>query len=152
MFSKDFIKGGSFFRFAENSHYLLGQKPFLCHFFLPNLISKANIFLDQFSGERSQTDNGAAGSVVASPNVLKGGATTTWITVDSTTPYTLTVKLYDIAGELILGRTVTGAPGTGTAQLNLSGLSSGLYLAVAELADSNGNFDGREVVRITFLK
>ncbi len=30
---------------------LFGQKPFLCHFFLPNLISKANIFLDQFLGK-----------------------------------------------------------------------------------------------------
>jgi hypothetical protein len=62
------------------------------------------------------------------------------------------VKLYDIAGELIQSRTVTGAPGTSAAQLNLAGLSSGLYFAVVELVDASGNFNGRQIVKITYLR
>jgi uncharacterized repeat protein (TIGR01451 family) len=87
-----------------------------------------------------------SGVVVASPNVLTNGQTTTTLTVNSTVSYTLTTNLYDVAGELI--RKAIPGPGSNQATLDVSGLSSGIYLAVTELKDANGGLASKQMTKI----
>ena len=49
---------------------------------------------------QSTNQSPADGKVVAKPNVLAKGVTSTRVEVSSTVPYTLTANLYDVAGEL----------------------------------------------------
>ncbi len=78
------------------------------------------------------------GNVYAAPNILKG-VTSTTVMVNSGTALTLTVSLYDTAGELVK-RPVTGAAGSNQVNLDASGLASGLYLVMVDLTDGNGHF------------
>ena len=98
-----------------------------------------------------QSDNSSAitGGVSAWPNILKGGTTTTKIIVNSVTPYTLTVSLYNVAGNLI--KTTQGASGTNQAVLDVRGVASGLYFVTVDLTDANGNKDGRQKTQIAIL-
>ncbi len=88
----------------------------------------------------------ANGGVYATPNILKG-VTSTTVRANSTTAMTLTVSLYDIAGELVK-RPVTGQAGSNEVNLDASGLSSGLYWVVVDLADANGNFIQQQTTKI----
>jgi uncharacterized repeat protein (TIGR01451 family) len=88
----------------------------------------------------------ADGVVVAIPNVLTSGQTTTILTVNSTTSYTLTANLYDVAGELI--RKATPGPGANQATLDFTGISSGIYMAVTELRDANGGLVSKQITKI----
>jgi len=87
------------------------------------------------------------GLVVVSPNVLTGGQTTTTLTVNLLGNYTLSVQLYDLAGELIPSK-VLALPGSGQATLDVTGLSSGLYLAVTDVKDANGGLVSRQTNKI----
>ncbi len=86
------------------------------------------------------------GNVYAAPNILKGVSSTT-VMVNSTTAMTLTVSLYDTAGELVK-RPVTGESGTNQVSLDASGLASGLYLAVVDLTDVNGHLIQKQTTKI----
>jgi len=88
----------------------------------------------------------ANGVVVASPNVLTNGQTTTTLTVNSSVSYTLMANLYDVAGELI--RKATPGPGTNQATLDVSGLSSGIYLVVTELRDATGGLASKQITKL----
>ena len=91
------------------------------------------------------------GNVVAGPNILEKGATTTNLVVQSTIPLTLTAHVYDVAGELI--RSQIGAPGANRLdQLDLSGLSSGLYFVVVEMTNSQGGSAGKQITKIVIRK
>jgi hypothetical protein len=90
------------------------------------------------------------GNVYAAPNILKGVGSTT-VMANSTTPLTLTVSLYDVTGELVK-RPVTGAIGSNQVTLDASGLASGLYLAVVDLADGNGHFIQQQTTKIVVLR
>jgi fimbrial isopeptide formation D2 family protein len=101
-----------------------------------------------------QSDNSPVtnGNVWAQPNILKGGVTTTSIQVNSTNSYTLTVRLYDIAGELMARKTVVGPSGANQATLDVSGLASGLYFAVVDLFDASGNFNGHQTTQLVIQR
>jgi hypothetical protein len=89
------------------------------------------------------------GTVYAAPNILKG-TTTTKIEVNPTsvnTNMTLTVSVYDTAGELVK-KAVVGAVGANEVNLDASGLASGLYLVVVNLNDINGNFIQKQTTKI----
>ena len=89
------------------------------------------------------------GTVFAAPNILKG-VNTTIIEVNPTsanTNMTLTMSLYDVAGELVK-KPVTGQTGMNEVDLNASGLASGLYLVVVDLRDINGKFIQRQTTKI----
>src|SRR5581483_1760246 len=86
------------------------------------------------------------GTVYAQPNVVKG-ATSTLVKINATGSYTLTVHLYDTAGELVKAP-VTGQAGSKNVPLDLSGLASGLYFAVVDLTDLNGHFVQKQVTQL----
>lgn len=61
--------------------------------------------------------------------------------------WTLSVKVYDVAGELV-GK-AQHTPGTDYATWDTSTRASGLYLAVVEAKDTNGNNMGRQILKLT---
>ncbi len=93
---------------------------------------------------------GASGTVLAEPNVLVTGLTsTTFNATGITNAWTLNVKIYTIAGELITS--ITGAPGTASAPWNASGMASGIYIAVATVQDVNGGTLGVRTMKVLIL-
>jgi len=99
----------------------------------------------------SQNQSLTNGNVIAEPNILKGGRTTTTLVVESNTPFTLVVQLYDVAGEK-LGAPQPGKTGSNRAEVSLSGLSSGLYFAVVNLINAEGGSAGKQTARIVLLR
>ena len=87
------------------------------------------------------------GNVFAGPNIIKGNSNFTWVQVHSDTNYTLTARLYDTAGELVIAA-VTGSAGANKVQLNLAGVASGLYFVVVDLTNSQGGSAGHQVTQI----
>ncbi len=83
--------------------------------------------------------------VAAAPNELTAAQPTALFQAASGS--TVEVRIYDIAGELV--DHIQGATGTGNASWNSSGMASGLYLAVVEVMDSNGNNLGRQVLNLS---
>ncbi len=93
----------------------------------------------------------AGGNVFAYPNILKGGATSVTVQINSSLSLTLTASVYDVAGELVK-RPVVSPAGTGTAPVDVSGLASGLYFIVVDLTDTNGHFIQKQVTEIVIRK
>jgi hypothetical protein len=91
-----------------------------------------------------------AGTVTAWPNVLKGSSLTTTFNSNSSLSLTLEVSIYTVAGELVTK--IVGQPGTNQATWNASGLASGVYLAVVDLDNSNGNSMGRQTLKVALIK
>ncbi len=93
-----------------------------------------------------------AGTVTAGPNVLKAsnGILTTTFRTDSSQSLTLEVSIYTVAGELVTK--VVGQAGTDQATWNASGVASGLYLAVVDLTNPNGNSLGRQILKVLILR
>ena len=89
----------------------------------------------------------AGGNVFAYPNILKGGTMSVTVRINSSLSLTLTASVYDVAGELVK-RPVTGQVGIGTASVDVSGLASGLYFIVVDLADTNGHLIQKQVTQI----
>ena len=87
------------------------------------------------------------GTVFAGPNILNGGASGTTIFSNSSLSLTLTAAVYDVAGELVK-KPVTGPAGANAVPVDVTGLASGLYLVVVDLADSNGSLIHRQVTQI----
>ena len=99
---------------------------------------------------QSSNDPLSTGTVYARPNILKDGVTTTTIMVNSSIPFTLTARLYDVAGELLWAR--TGPAGTNQVDLDLSSLASGLYFAVTDLTGAQGGLAGKQTTQIILQK
>ena len=91
-------------------------------------------------------NSGANGLVQVGPNILTGGATGTTVWINSPLNLTLTIHMYDVAGELI--RTTQGAAGSNQAALDASGLASGLYLVVTDLSDANDRFIQKQISKL----
>nr|HVZ81211.1 hypothetical protein [bacterium] len=89
----------------------------------------------------------ADGKVYAAPNVLTNGTVQTTIQVQSPVAYTLTVRLYDIAGELTKPAQ-TGPGGSKYVILDVTGLASGFYYAAVDLVDPQGNLVQKQVIPI----
>ncbi len=77
------------------------------------------------------------GQLLVEPNVLAGGQTAAVFTVDSAQGFTLRVRVYDVAGELV--GAVQGPSGADQAVWNAGGMASGLYIAVVDLEGPNGH-------------
>ena len=93
-----------------------------------------------------------AGTVTAEPNMInasKGPMTTTFST-NSSQSLTLEVSIYTVAGELVTK--IAGQAGTDQATWNAAGLASGVYLAVVDLTNPNGNSLGRQIVKVAVIK
>ena len=90
------------------------------------------------------------GNVTAGPNILKNGQTITTVRVNSAVNYTLVVRLYDVAGELL--RTVEGTKGSNQATVDVKGLSSGLYFVVADLRTPQGGLAGKQTTQIVIQR
>jgi flagellar hook assembly protein FlgD len=94
---------------------------------------------------------GAGGTVLAEPNVLEPAQTmtTTFNGTGITNAWTLTVKIYTIAGQMMT--VIQGATGTATAQWTAAGIASGLYLASVEVRDTNGGVIEHQTLKVLVL-
>jgi flagellar hook assembly protein FlgD len=88
---------------------------------------------------------GVRGKVQAEPNVLDSSVNfQTKFKINQVTGMTLSVRVYDVAGELV-GRN-EGPIGGNFVTFDGSGRASGLYLGVVELRDPvTGHFEGRQI-------
>ncbi|HJT24863.1 MAG TPA: hypothetical protein VJ873_09815, partial [bacterium] len=88
--------------------------------------------------------------VVASPNVLTGSNTMVTFSLQSTSAYTLRVRVYTLAGEL--AGTAQGGTGTNQASWNAAGKASGLYITVVQLINpqNNGRVDDK-ILKISIV-
>jgi hypothetical protein len=92
-------------------------------------------------------DNGRGGlGVLAYPNPWRGEEAPLTFQCSSTQPLTLKVLLYDLAGELVA--VLEGPPGANQAFLENKIFASGIYVAVVELRDGNGNLAGRQTLKV----
>ena len=94
----------------------------------------------------------ANGKVTAQPNVLTKGSTKTTFVMNSSSPYTLKVWVYDVAGELLVSKIKRGDLNTNTVTIDMSGVASGIYFGVVELTDVNGGNAGRQVCKILVVR
>jgi hypothetical protein len=94
-------------------------------------------------------NRGNVGTLQAEPNVLtRATGTTTNIMDNSGLALTLTVHLYTTAGELISQKTTMGVAGSSQVTLNVSGLASGLYLAVVDGVNAKGGVVDHQTLKI----
>jgi hypothetical protein len=94
-------------------------------------------------------NRGNVGNIQAEPNVLTRATGYTTTIVDSSgLGLTLTEHLYTMAGELIPQKSSTGIQGSGQVSLDLSGLASGLYIAVVDGAGANGGVVDHQILKI----
>jgi hypothetical protein len=89
---------------------------------------------------------GPAAGVYAYPNPWQSGDPPLTFKASSAQPLTLKVRLYDLAGERIT--VFSGFPGTGQAILPSGTPASGVYIAVVELWDSNGDMTARQSLKV----
>jgi len=95
-------------------------------------------------------NNEAEGEIYASPNVLKGGVKQTMVRVKSVMSLTVEMKVYDVGGELV--KTVKGQAGANEAELDMTGLASGVYFAMVDLTDTNGRGIQKKTMQIVLQK
>ena len=91
------------------------------------------------------------GAVFAGPNMLTAGASGTTVYANSSLTLTLTAGVYDVAGELVK-KPVTGPAGANRVPVDMSGLASGLYFVVVDLANPDGHVIQREVTQVVLRK
>ena len=91
------------------------------------------------------------GAQAAKPNILSGGNTLATLWVDSTTPFTLSAQLYNVAGER-LGPAWQGKTGGKQVDVDLEGMASGLYFAIVDLRDPQGGLAAKQVTQIVLRK
>ena len=87
------------------------------------------------------------GPVTAAPNVLQGSQTWTIFRVPETGA-TLTVDVYDVAGELMVSG--TGAPGSSQCYWDSTGTANGLYLALVTVNDADGS-RRRQILKVLVM-
>ena len=106
--------------------------------------------IQDLTREITVTGGGHLDQVVAAPNVLTGTNTTVAFSTQSASAYTLRVRVYTVAGELVA--TVLGGSGTNQVAWDASGKASGLYLAVAEMTNpQTGTVIGRQILKISVV-
>lgn len=85
------------------------------------------------------------GIVTACPNIWVPGDPPI-VVKSSQTSLTLNVKLYDLAGERV--GDFQGASGSSQAALDLDHLAAGVYIALTELWDGNGELVSRQTLKV----
>jgi len=91
------------------------------------------------------------GIAVARPNVLNAtnGMTATFDATGIQNAYSIKVKIYTIAGQLI--QTVTSPQGSPVVPWNATGMASGIYIAVLEVDNSNGGVISRQRLKVLLI-
>jgi flagellar hook assembly protein FlgD len=84
--------------------------------------------------------------VIAYPNPWQSGDPAVTFKASSSTALTLSARLYDLEGERVA--VVEGPPGTGQATWACGTSASGVYIAVVESRDSDGNLTARQSLRV----
>ncbi len=92
-----------------------------------------------------QGNRWAAGVVTAAPNRADSDHPDI-IFGTGTAGLTLTVRIYDVAGEEVA--TFRGAAGSSQAQWSTGGTASGIYIAVVGLTDANGKWAGQQTLKL----
>jgi uncharacterized repeat protein (TIGR01451 family) len=94
---------------------------------------------------------GSSGTVVAEPNVLEPSATltTTFNGTGVTNAWMVNVNIYTIAGQRVTS--ISGTPGSATAQWTASGIASGLYFAAVEVENASGGVIERQTLKLLVL-
>jgi flagellar hook assembly protein FlgD len=88
--------------------------------------------------------------VLATPNLLRGPEPLFVFTVQNGISHaSLNVHIYDIAGEMVSAFTTVALDGKATWLGHR--IASGMYLAVIEVSDSDGDLLGRQTLRIVVL-
>ena len=91
--------------------------------------------------------------VYAKPNVLNGrSGYQTALRVDSNDAYTLRIKIYDIAGELIRNVPVVPDGVNNEMQADFSSQASGMYFAMVELINGQGGVAKRQALKIVVVR
>lgn len=123
-----------------------------------SLVTNGLYYLEVFSqsgsdGEEVLTENvtvvnnGRSGQgVFAYPNPWHSGDPPITFQCSSPQPLTLKVWIYDAAGEKV--DLLEGPAGTSQAVLDNKTPASGVYIALVEARDANGNLDGRQALKI----
>lgn len=92
-------------------------------------------------------DSGRAGlGVFAYPNPWRVGEPPLTFQCSPTQPLTLKVWIYDLAGEKV--DVLEGPQGANQVVLNNKTLASGVYVAMVDLLDGNGNLEGRQTLKV----
>jgi hypothetical protein len=84
--------------------------------------------------------------VYAYPNPWQNGDPPLTFKASSAQPLTLKVRLYDLAGERVA--VFSGLLGTGQAPLPSETIASGIYIAIVELWDANGDITARQSLKV----
>jgi hypothetical protein len=93
---------------------------------------------------------GASGTMIAEPNVLTNGETlTTFNGTGIANAWTLTAKVYTIAGEIV--KSIPGISGTAVVQWNASGVASGVYIVAIQAQDFNGGVLENQLLKVLVL-
>ncbi len=91
------------------------------------------------------------GNLVAEPNELKGSNQVTTFDATGVAGATLVkATIYTLSGQKVVAK--QGQPGTAQAQWDASGMASGIYLAVVEADDANGNRLLRKILKVMVLR
>jgi hypothetical protein len=67
-----------------------------------------------------------------------------------TNAWTLSVKIYTIAGQMVPAN-ISQTPGTAIAQWNATGIASGIYIALVEVLNANGGVIEQQTLKILVL-
>jgi uncharacterized repeat protein (TIGR01451 family) len=99
----------------------------------------------------SETANAGMGNILAEPNVVNG-TTGYQVSFRSSVPgLTLSYRVYDTAGELVMHRT-PGTAGSSGVNWDATGKASGLYFAVVEASNSPGGQIGYKILKIIVVR
>lgn len=100
----------------------------------------------------SDNPNAGLGNLTARPNLAnpKSGYRIQFVS-DSALSLTLEGRVYDAAGELVVGN-LSGPAGSNLAFWDASGVASGLYFALLEARDPQGVLAGRKSLKIVVVR
>ncbi|HTC20486.1 MAG TPA: hypothetical protein VK859_06550, partial [bacterium] len=106
--------------------------------------------IEQVSVE-DRNNSAGVGVVTAWPNLLRAsnGPPVTTFHSDSAFSLTLRASIYTVAGEKV--KDISGSPGSNEALWDATGLASGLYLAVVQETDSDGDLLSTQVVKVAII-
>jgi flagellar hook assembly protein FlgD len=100
----------------------------------------------------SDTANAGMGNILAEPNLLNG-VTGYQVTFSSAVPgLTLDYRVYDAAGELVIGKMPGDGAGSSSAHWDATGKASGLYFAVVDAINAQGGQIGYKILKIVVVR
>jgi flagellar hook assembly protein FlgD len=99
----------------------------------------------------SDSANAGMGNITAQPNLLNS-VTGYQVNFYSSVPgLMLDYRVYDTAGELIVGKTPGDGPGSSSAHWDTTGKASGLYFALVDAYNAQGGLIGYKILKIVVV-